>query len=119
MRIVIDEDLSRSLGATLQKLGHEVFDIRAHNLRGKSDDDIFHFAQEKQAVLFSADLGFANIFKFPLGAHNGIVIMRFPNEMRTDTLNQIAVRLLVKIPENDFAGNLVILSPSRLRIRRR
>lgn len=118
MKIVIDEDLSRSLGAALQELGHEVFDIRDHGLRGKSDGAIFQFAQEKQAVLFSADLGFANILSFPLGTHNGIVILRFQNEMPTSVINQIVTRLIIKIPEADFMGNLIILSPDRLRIRR-
>lgn len=50
MKIVIDEDLHRSLGEVLRKLGHEVFDVRDHGLRGKSDEDVFRFAQEKKAT---------------------------------------------------------------------
>lgn len=35
MRAVVDEDLPRSLGATLGALGFEVLDIRDCGLRGK------------------------------------------------------------------------------------
>lgn len=119
MKIVVDEDLSRSLGKILLASGREVFDIRDYGLRGKSDEDIFNFAQQKEAILFSGDLGFANILKFPLGRHYGIVILRFPNEMRTDMINQTVARLLGKIPETDFGGNLIILSPSRIRLKRK
>lgn len=119
MKAVSDEDLHRSLGAILKELGFEVLDIRDYGLRGKSDEDIFNFAQQKEAILFSGDLGFANILKFPLGRHHGIVILRFPNEMQTEMINQIVARLLRKIPEADFAGNLVIISPSSIRLKRK
>lgn len=118
MNIVLDEDLSRSIGRELRKYGHEIFDIRDHGLRGKPDAEVFQFAQKQNAILFSADLGFANIMQFPLGSHAGIVILRFPNEMRTETINTIVMGLLRKIPEKDIAGNLVIFSPSGLRLKR-
>ena len=118
MKAVIDEDLPRSLNAVLQSLGFEIFDVRDFGLRGKADEDIFIFAQERQAVLFSADLGFANIFRFPLGGHSGIVILRFPNEMPTDAIHKASKNLLLKLSKEDFAGNLIILSLAGIRIRR-
>ncbi|MBI3442351.1 MAG: DUF5615 family PIN-like protein [Candidatus Sungbacteria bacterium] len=119
MNIVIDEDLQRSLGEVLQKLGHDVFDVRDHGLRGKSDKEVFHFAQEKSAVLFSGDLGFSNIFQFPLGSHAGIVILRFPNEMPTSAINVMVLASLTLASEEDLMGNLVVISPGKVRIRRR
>lgn len=87
MKIVVDEDLSRSFGAMLRGLGHEVFDIHDHGLRGAPDEDVFLFAQDHRAALFSADLDFANTLRFPPGGHNGIVIIRFPNEMPNPAVN--------------------------------
>ena len=118
MRVVLDEDLSRSLGATLEQLDYEILDIRDHGLRGKSDKEIFEFAQEQKAMLFSGDLGFANILTFPLGSHFGIAILRFPNEMLTNIVNDTVASLMKKISEEDFKGNLIIFSPARMRIRR-
>lgn len=118
MKIVVDEDLSRSLGLMLQKLEHEVFDIRDYGLRGSPDEDIFIFAQKQKAVLFSGDLGFANTLKFPIGSHCGIVVLRFPNEMSTDMINSIIIALLAKISIEDVRGNLTILSPAGIRMRK-
>lgn len=118
MKIVLDEDLPRSLGTALKQLGHEIFDIRDYGLRGKSDKEIFEFARQQKAVLFSGDLGFANILQFPLGSHFGITILRFPNEMLTGAINNAVALLMEKILEEDFSGNLIIFSPMRMRIRR-
>lgn len=117
MKIVIDEDLHRSLGETLKKLGHEVLDIRDYGLRGKTDEEVFAFAQQQNAVLCSADLGFANTLTFPLGSHYGIIILRFPNELQTKTINSIITALLPRIPEKEFGGHLLIISPAGVRIR--
>src|SRR5438552_898637 len=117
MNAAIDEDLHRSLGQMLENLGFTVFDIRDHNLRGEPDEVIFDFAQSRKALLFSADLGFANTMEFPVGTHSGIVILRFPNEMSTTMINEIVSALLGKIPKELLAGSLVVITPGGLRIR--
>ena len=118
MKAVIDEDLHRSLATILAKLGFEVLDIREHGLRGQPDDKIFHFAQKQKAVLFSGDVGFADIIRYPLGKHFGICVLRFPNEMPTSKINSEVEKQLKKLSFLDYTGNLIILSPSRIRIRR-
>lgn len=118
MNAVIDEDLHRSLGKTLSSIVFKVFDIRDEGLRGEPDDRIFEFAQKKKAVLFSADLGFSNTLHFPTGRHHGIVILRFPNEMSTTAINREVENLLMSLTQSDYSGNLIILSPAKIRIRR-
>ncbi len=118
MRIVIDEDLPRSLGRKLQEEGYDILDIRDHGLRGEKDNVIFQFAQKNFAVLLTGDLGFGNILKFPLGKHNGIVIAHYPNEMpTTEITNQIVSNMKVIKPD-EYYGNLIIMEPHRIRIRR-
>lgn len=118
MNAVIDEDLQRSLKNILSELGFAVYDIRDYGLRGHFDDAIFRFAQKRRAVLFSADLGFSNTLRFPLGTHNGIVVLRFPNELSTSTMNEMVKESLAELELNDYDGNLLIVSPGKLRIRR-
>jgi predicted nuclease of predicted toxin-antitoxin system len=118
MKAVIDEDLSRSFGKALSKLGWVVMDIRDHGLRGKSDLEVYGFAQKQKAVLFSGDLGFASIISFPPGVHNGICVLRFPNEMPTALINSIVQKQLLRLKGSDLVGNLVILSPGKVRVRR-
>ncbi|OGM25920.1 hypothetical protein A3D00_00900 [Candidatus Woesebacteria bacterium RIFCSPHIGHO2_02_FULL_38_9] len=118
MNAVIDEDLQRSLSDVLSSSGFKIFDSRDCGLRGKPDEVIFKFAQRQKAVLFSGDLDFSNIIRFPLGTHYGICILRFPNEMSTDLINANVKILLRKLKVGDYKGNLVILSPGKVRIRK-
>lgn len=118
MNAVIDEDLPRSFGENLSKLGFKIFDIRDHNLRGSSDRQVFNFAQRHKAILFSADLDFSSIIDFPPGKHYGICILRFPNEMSTILINKEIQKLLQNLNSNDYKGNLIILSPAKIRLRR-
>lgn len=118
MNAVIDEDLPRSFAIVLHGLGFTALDVRDHGLRGKSDEKVYKFAQKKKAVFFSADLGFSNIAVFPLGTHYGICILRFPNEMSVSEINKHVKELLSKLSPEDYSGNLIILSPGKLRLRR-
>ena len=118
MKVVIDEDLPRLLADVLISLGFDVVDIRDTKLRGKSDDLVFSFAQRDKAILFSGDLGFSNILRFPLGTHYGIVILRFPNELPVSQINKEMKRLLRKLKTSDYKGNLIIIYPGKIRIRR-
>lgn len=118
MNAVIDEDLHKSLKSVLEELGFVVFDVREHGLRSHPDEEVFRFAKKHNAVLFSGDLGFSNILDFPLGNHYGIVILRFPNEMSTVLINEAVKSNLSKLRNVDYGGNLIIISPSSLRIRR-
>lgn len=119
MNATVDEDLHRSIASVLSSLGFEVLDVRDHGLRGKPDEIVYKFAQKKKAALFSGDLGFGNIHRFPLGKHHGIVILRFPNEMSTKVINKEIDILLSKLKPEDYKGNLIVLSPGNLRIRRK
>lgn len=118
MRVVIDEDLSRSFGRELTKIGYEVKDVRDEGCRGCRDEEIYQFALDYQATLFTGDLGFGNILKFPLRVHYGIVIIHFPNEISNEEVNRQVIAQLQTLSERDFIGNLVILEPGKMRIRR-
>jgi predicted nuclease of predicted toxin-antitoxin system len=119
LKFVIDEDLPRSTATILKSKGYEVLDVRDCGLRGKSDDELFKFAQDEKAVILTGDLGFGNLLQFPIGSHSGIVIARFPNEVSTFELNNQIIKAFENLTEIDFKGNLIILEPGKIRIRRR
>ena len=117
MRIVIDEDLPRSLSSLLHKKGYEVYDVRDIGLRGHSDEEVFKFAQNKNAVIFTADLGFSNINKFPIDSHKGIIILRFPNELTVNAILQMISPMIDEISTKDLRGSIVVFSPHKIRMR--
>jgi predicted nuclease of predicted toxin-antitoxin system len=117
-KFVIDEDMPRSTAAALIEEGYAVKDVRDHGYRGSGDAKIYSFAQDEEAILLTGDLGFGNILKFPLGHHFGIVVARFPNEMRPREINKEILDGLRDLRNSDFKGNLRILERGRIRIRR-
>jgi predicted nuclease of predicted toxin-antitoxin system len=117
-RFLIDEDLPPSLSVLLRQEGHETAHIIELGPRGSSDAAIFKLAQEREAVLVSRDLGFANILQYAPGSHHGIVVVRFPSEMRTRVLVAEVIARQTAIRSDEFYGALIVLEPGRTRIRR-
>ncbi|MBM4272824.1 MAG: hypothetical protein FJ139_11815 [Deltaproteobacteria bacterium] len=119
LKFVIDEDMPRSTARVLKANGFNTIDVRDYGLRGKSDEEIFAFAQENNAVLVTGDLGFGNLLHFPVGSHAGIFITHFPNEISPSELNSQILKAFTTLREDDFKRNLIILEPGKLRIRRK
>lgn len=119
LKFVIDEDMPRSTAKVLKAKGYEALDVRDCGLRGKSDDKIFKFAQKEKAVILTGDLGFGNLLHFPIGSHSGIVIAHFPNQVSTSELNNQIIKAFEPFSEIDFKGNLIIIEPGKVRIRRK
>ncbi|MEW5815851.1 MAG: DUF5615 family PIN-like protein [Spirochaetota bacterium] len=74
--------------------------------------------KNNQAVLITSDMGFGNILHFPIGSHFGIVIAHFPNEMPTNEINRQLIERFRDFTDDDFKGNLIIIEPGKVRIRK-
>lgn len=105
-RFLVDEDQPRA------------DDVRDVGLRGRSDAEVLAWANERGAAVVSGDMGFANLLQFPLGSHAKIVVSRFPTDMTNAAVNRLIVQALREISEDDLLGNLVIIEPARVRLRR-
>ncbi len=117
-KFLVDEDLPRSTALSLREIGYIALDVRDCGLRGKSDEEIFEYAQEVEAIILTADRGFGSILRFTPGTYCGIVVANFPNEIPTSELNAQIKRALSLLTEDDLKGNLVIIKPKKIRIRR-
>ena len=118
MQLLVDEDLPRSLVREFRQAGivaQHVLDLGA---RGRSDNEILALAVSKDLILVTGDVGFANILRYPLDSHSGIVIARFPNELPTEITNGAIVRALLELTSEEMRGSLVIIEPGRVRLRR-
>jgi predicted nuclease of predicted toxin-antitoxin system len=115
---VIDEDMPRSVSKALKERGYAVKDIRDYGLRGADDEKVYQFAQNNQSALITGDMGFSNILRFPTGCHFGIVIAHFPNEMSAKEINSQLLERLGDLTDADIRGNLVIIEPGKVKVRR-
>ncbi len=119
LKFLIDEDLPRSTAEALRLKGYNALDVRDCGLRGKSDEEVFEFSQKEKAILLTGDLDFGNIHHFPVGSYTGIVIAHFPNDISTSRLNEQIIKAFNKLTEKDFKGNLIILEPGKIRVRKK
>ncbi|HVB27350.1 MAG TPA: DUF5615 family PIN-like protein [Mycobacteriales bacterium] len=119
--LLIDEDLPRShapAALALRSAGFAAEDVRDVGLRGQSDEQVFDYAQAHDQVLVTADMGFANILRFPPGTHAGIVVLRVPGELPTSAANRELLRALTDLAREDLTGLLVIVEVGRTRLHR-
>ena len=115
----VDEHLPRSLAPYLRSGGVDATDVRDIGLRGATDGMIFSHSQTDRRTIVSGDLGFANVLRFPLGSHFGIVVARYPNEVSPHRLNEALAHALRNVVEADIVGALLIVEPGRIRMLRR
>ncbi len=94
MRLLIDEDMPRSTARALRQAGYTASDVRDVGLRGHGDSDAFAYAQTYGLALVTADKGFANVLAYALGTHAGLIVLRVPNELPTQQVNQELLRTL-------------------------
>jgi predicted nuclease of predicted toxin-antitoxin system len=118
LRLLIDEDMPRSTAVALREGDHTALDVRDVGLRGHSDADVFAYAQAQDAILVTADKGFANVLSFPPGSHAGLIVLRVPNELPTRKVNELLLKALAQLEDEVLKGVLVIIEPGRVRIRR-
>lgn len=115
-RVVIDENLPRSLGDIFTRYGFETFDIRDHGLRGADDGTVFSFAKERNAALATSDVKFANAVHLFESAHEGIFLLRLPTTLSVKTRCEILARLLAQLGDQSIENRIVVIAPGSLRI---
>ena len=115
---LIDEDMPRSTAKVLRASGYSADDVRDIGLRGHEDDEVYGYSQVHEATLVTADKDFSNILRFPLGTHHGIIVLRVPDELSTNDVNQELLRALSELKGENIQGCLVIVEIGRIRIRR-
>jgi predicted nuclease of predicted toxin-antitoxin system len=69
VNIKLDENLSRHLKDQLLPLGHNVSTAFEEGLLGKVDVDVSAAAKGEDRMVFTLDLDFADLRKFPPGSH--------------------------------------------------
>lgn len=117
IKIKLDENISRHLKPHLQQEGYDVFTAAGEGLLGKSDVEVGAAAKSEGLILFTLDLEFADLRKFPPGTHPGIILFR-PHSMGPLTTNRFIVNFVKETDMAALSGCTVIVDPTRVRIRR-
>jgi predicted nuclease of predicted toxin-antitoxin system len=116
MRIKLDENLSRHLKAALTEAGHQASTAADENLLGKSDAEIAAVAKSENMMVFTLDVAFADLRRFPPGSHPGIVLFR-PVTVGPLAVNRFVMDFVRDQNLASLTGSLVIAEPGKIRVR--
>lgn len=119
MKFLVDEDLPISLAIELASAGFDVSDVRRIGLRGRSDTDILLHALSAGMILITADVDFAGVVGRTIGTIPGCILVRLPNEISVKSLCEIVVKALTSVSNDELKGNVLVIEPDRIRLRRR
>jgi predicted nuclease of predicted toxin-antitoxin system len=116
VKFKLDENLPGELSHYLHALGHPADTVFEEGLVGAADPIILAAAHAEARVLLTLDKGIASLQDYPPKMFSGIVLFRPETSGRGAVLNFIRERL-AEVLALDLTGRLVVVGPSRLRIR--
>jgi predicted nuclease of predicted toxin-antitoxin system len=116
--VLLDQNVPRAVAAWLRGLrpSWDVHHATEAGLAGKSDREVFDWAQAHQAIIITFDEDFADQRSFPVEAHYGVVRLRVWPTTIEETQDALG-RLLREVPEIELSGSLVIVGRTRIRVR--
>ena len=116
LRFLTDEDVPRSTARVLRDAGFDATDVRDVGLRGKSDPEIFAYAQREGRLLITCDMGFSNILSFPPAENRGIVVVRVSDRESVDRFNAVVLLAVQELREN-LLHHLAIVEVGKVGLR--
>ncbi len=117
MRLKLDENLSRCLKNRLAGLNHDVMTTAEEELLSQPDTAVAAAARGEGRILFTLDLEFGDLRKYPPGSHPGIVLFR-PKSFGPLEVNRFVEKFSRDTDLQHLSGCVVVVEPSRIRVRR-
>ena len=115
---LVDASLPRAAGDTIRAHGHQAMDVRDIGLGTAPDHEIADHARQNQLAIVTADQDFGNVLAFPPANYSGMVVVRPPDGATIGTILSLVDQFLndARVMAN-LRGHLVIVEPSRIRVR--
>ncbi len=115
--IKVDEDLPHAAVRLLREHGYDVVNVIDQQMGGWKDAALWQAIQQENRFLITADKGFADIRTHPPGKHAGVLLFR-PDEDGIRPTIELLSKVLESYKLNDLAGNITVVTPRGIRIRK-
>lgn len=109
-RILLDQNVPQALSGWLkEKLpGWEIRHVNELGFQGKTDEFLFLWALENEAIIVTYDEDFADSRFYPLGRHHGVIRLRVWPTTAEQTQNAME-RLITDLPPSNWPDSLIII----------
>ncbi|GJL52798.1 DUF5615 family PIN-like protein [Candidatus Nitrospira salsa] len=120
LAVLLDQNIPRSIKIWLESIrpAWNITHTSDIGLSGKSDEEIFRWAQSQGCIIVTFDEDFADQRSFPVGTHPGIIRLRIWPTTAEETQKALK-RLLTKVPDSELRESLVIIDRVNIRMRSR
>jgi predicted nuclease of predicted toxin-antitoxin system len=117
VKIKLDENLPDRLVSVLTRFGHDVDTVRAEELTGRADPDVWSAAQASHRFLITQDLDFSDMRQYTPGTHAGLLLVRLTKPGRNALFERVSGVFHTERVE-DWDGCLVVATEHKVRVRR-
>jgi len=117
VKFLIDNALSPALAERLKAAGHDTAHVRDYGLQAASDEEIFVRAQQEQRVIVSADTDFGTLLATRQERSPSVVLFRHGTQRRPVRQAETLLSNLEAIKGDLAAGSVVVIEPTRIRVR--
>ena len=118
MTFLLDHCVWRETENTLRKAGLRCITLSKLGKAEAANGEVIKLAKSHKAALITRDRDFANLTIYPLGSHQGIILLRITPE----TMDSVHKNLLAMLRSLDFdaiQGNLIIVTSTNYRIHKK
>lgn len=119
LHILLDQNVPSAVAAWLrrQRPSWLVRHVKDLGFEGRSDDFLFRWAQQENAIVITFDEDFADSRMYPLGRHHGVIRLRvWPTTI--EKTEEALERLLHQVPAEECIGSLIIIDNQKIRVRK-
>lgn len=117
MKLLVDANLSHKVAAGLRAAGHEARHLQEIGMQTSSDPAVLAVARDEERVLVTADADFGRLLALGGLTRPSVVLLR-PAPRRNVEVLRLLVSLLPLVDPALSEGSLVVVEPSRIRVRK-
>ena len=116
MRLVIDMNMSPDWVDRLRVAGHDVLHWSSVGAADAADDEILHWARERDRTILTSDLDFGTLLAMSGAQKPSVVQLRLGTTL-SGRVGDLVERILRQTEADLAAGALVTIEADRLRLR--
>lgn len=117
MRFLVDNPLSFRVAVVLRDAGYDAVHVRDYGLGAAADTTLLERAQREDRVIVSADTDFGTLLAQMRTSKPSFILLRWPGLRRAEDQAHVILANLSSVQDDLSTGAVVVIEPSRIRVR--